>query len=753
MENTPIRGQGVEAHEESVELRRHLNIIRSRFWTIFASVVVVFSIAAIHTFRATPVYESSARLLVERRLPEITPFDGAQERRDPGYYQTQAQLITSRAVLEEALKNPEVAAIFQDRSELPAERPDLLRAVLNEVRSLFSEEPTRPLEPWERLRGRVESRPLRDTDLVDVRVAGTNPKECALIANAVAEAYVDYSIALRQRTALDAFDTLQSLKEEQEEVLNQAEAALYRFKEEAASSESGGLGGADDIQQRLRTLNGELTRVQMRRMELNVEAMAARRLREELEGNPEKIMALAGTLKEGATAEALKALRELELRQRESQSVYGPKHPSVIAIEEQRQALLQLVTDGLFARVDALETEHELLHEKEKEIDRALTELNRVALELTRASIGSERLERDVERQSEVFDVLLDRMRQVDLTKDTGVTNIRVVEQASVPTRPFRPNRQRSLAVGLMLGLMLGLGLAYLHEWMDDTVKTPDDIEHRLDMPVLGLVPEMQSNGVAGDGFPGMALHTLNSPFSPTSEAYRSIRTNLYFSGSREESRAIVVTSPGPDEGKTVTACNLAITLAQDGRRILLVDSDLRRPKIHVAFGLKRSPGLTNILVEGREVEDVVTVPEDPDGKKLENLHVLCAGSKTPNPAELVGGEAMRRFMEDVREKYDMVIYDSGAAMLVADATLIAGRCDGAVMIVKAGSSRRNIVNRLRRHFEMAQCRLVGAVLNDVRPGFLRGSYSYGYYYGYGYGYGYGYSHGYYQEEDGEEEE
>jgi capsular exopolysaccharide synthesis family protein len=207
-----------------------------------------------------------------------------------------------------------------------------------------------------------------------------------------------------------------------------------------------------------------------------------------------------------------------------------------------------------------------------------------------------------------------------------------------------------------------------------------------------------------------------------------------------------VITSAVPQEGKSVFAANLATTIAQDGKRVLLVDADLRRPQLQKAFNLKRDPGLTNMLVEGRPLSELVQSPRNGDNGSLENLHVLCAGSKTPNPAELLGGEAMAKFAREAREQYDMVIYDMCPAMFVADAAPLSSGADGVVMVLKAAKTRRGAAGRARRQLEAVDGKIIGAVLTNVRPKAFGG---YGYY-GYGYGYGYGYYdydyHRYYRE-------
>ena len=380
-----------------------------------------------------------------------------------------------------------------------------------------------------------------------------------------------------------------------------------------------------------------------------------------------------------------------------------------------------------------------MLLKREKELRAALDREDEAALARARKVQMYERLERDTQRQQRVFEVIVDRMREVDLIKDEGITNVSLIEEAVLPQRPVSPNKVRNLMLGAFLGLMLGVGAAYGLSFMDDTVKTPQDVEEGLGMPWLGYVPKMRTSR---EMVPAQQM--LHEPGGPYAEAFRSIRTNIYFSGQRGQIKSIMVTSCSPGEGKTVFSSNLAAAVAHDGKRVLLVDADLRRPRVHRANDLERVDGLTNVLVEDLSLEQVVQSPGNGQAV-LENLHVLTAGSKTPNPAELLGGEAMARFMVRAREEYDMVIYDSCPAMFLADNAALASACDGVALVVHAGQTKKSAAHRARKQLEVVDGTILGVVLNKVKA---REMGSYGSYGGYYY-----YSTDYYYEEYEDEED
>jgi len=821
MAESEIREAGYVEADRGLDIRRYLGIVRARFWIILAGFVVIFTFSAIRTFRATPIYQATARLLIERRLPRVSPFDAFQYREEEGYLATQVKLITSKAVLEKALEDEGLAALFESRASLSAARPGLLGSALREVRALMAGKPTRPSEPWERLRGLVNVEPVRDTNLVDIRVAGADPPRTALIANAVGKAYVAYTVAMRQESALETFKMLQQQRKEQEEALRAAEEALLAYREKTAVPQLGASDGSSAAMDRLKRLNEEYTGVQLRRMELSIAAAAIRQV-EEGERDLGSLLALGPIRSDPALADQLKALnaeyarmrmRRIELREavdairkaqgqgedvtamlavkairteptvsalcerlaqldletHTAQQTFGERHPELLALENRTQHLrsrlseavsmaaesIQADYDTLVAQLEegqdeyvlarlgpavaaaaeSVQADHQLLLERERQLAGALAEQNRLTLEQARTSQAYERLRRDVERQTRVFDVIVDRMKEADLTKDVGVTNVSLVEQASVPRGPISPNKRRSLFLGAFLGLLLGLGMAFGLEYLDDTVKTSEDVERRLGLPWLGYVPTIRANGNGRDAMAERATHALMYPQSSTTESFRSIRTNIYFSGQRDEMKSIAVTSAVPQEGKTIFAANLAATVAQDGKRVLLVDADFRRPTIHTAFGVEREPGLTNMLLHGMSLEELVQTPREGGDGSLENLHILCAGHRAPNPGELLGGKAMAAFVREARQKYDMVIYDSSPAMFVADAASLSSGCDGLVMVLKWAKTRRDAVDRARKQLEALKGKIVGAVLNGVRPKAFR-------YYGYR---GYGYYHYDYQ--------
>ncbi|MEP6690650.1 MAG: polysaccharide biosynthesis tyrosine autokinase, partial [Gemmatimonadaceae bacterium] len=288
--------------------------------------------------------------------------------------------------------------------------------------------------------------------------------------------------------------------------------------------------------------------------------------------------------------------------------------------------------------------------------------------------------------------------------------------------------RMRVFMTALIFGLTIGLGVAVAVENLDDSVKSPDEVRDRLGMAVLGTIPRIREGSTMRRDNDDSRLVTHVDPRSPVAEAYRSLRTNLAFARANTAMRTMVLTSPGPADGKSTTVANLAITFAQQGQRTLLIDADLRRAVLDKLFKVPRAPGLTDVLVGQKKLFDILHPTEIP------NLSVLGSGQFPPNPAELLGSSAMREVLREAEEHFDIVLLDSPPLLAVTDAAVLATMVDGAILVVRVGATAKTAVRRAMAQLQTVTGRLIGAVLNDVdfRQAAFGGTYGYYYYYYYG---------------------
>jgi succinoglycan biosynthesis transport protein ExoP len=713
------------------DLRTHLGILSRRWVAILACTVIVACLMLLYTFHKTPLYRASARLLIERRIPQLTPFDTSQSVQDEAYFQTQLALITSHDVLQKAIdsdSNGWLTSVFTGGEDAGLRNPGLVAAVREKFSTVMSSQPTRTSEPWEQLRNVVQVKPVPNTNLVDVIVESTSPDLSAHVANAVARAYVDYSVASRQENAGQTFDLLQNQRREQEVALKQAEDALLAYTQKVGIPELAAGNGDSVVSSRLKRLGEEFTAIQLQRIGLSVASKACERAIK-AGGDITALLGVKSIREDPTVAWLNQQIAAADQQLKADEQVYGSKYPEVSALQSQLTDLHSQLDEALKQAAASTQGEYQMLSDREQELQALLDQQNKIALDAEGKASTYESLRADVDRQERVFNAIVDRMKEVDLTKDARVTNVSLKQAAATPRMPFSPNKPRALMLGIILGLMLGVGAAYGLEWLDDTVKTPPDVERRLRVPWLGYVPRIQVAARNGDSFSSRARFVFDNPAAYESEAFRTIRTNVHFSAPRDELKSIVITSANPQEGKTVVATNLAAMFAQAGGRILLVDTDLRRPMVHKVLGLDRKPGFSDIIVQGLSPAEVIHKLERDTGNGIGRLYVLTAGSRVPNPSELLGSQFAARVMESLEKSFDLVIYDSAPALFSSDAAPLAHRCDGVLLVAKAGKCRQRTAAWAIRQMEDVGGNIIGVVLNDVRSGILRAYASDGYHY------------------------
>jgi polysaccharide biosynthesis transport protein len=361
----------------------------------------------------------------------------------------------------------------------------------------------------------------------------------------------------------------------------------------------------------------------------------------------------------------------------EASKKFGPKHPKMIRLQSELKSL-----------------EAKL----EREIQRVV---GAVKIEESPQYLF---LKREADTNRELYEVLLKRLKETVLTENVPRSQIVIVDPARVPDKPVRPQKRKNMLLAVLGGLALGLGLAVFFEYLDNTIKLPEDIERFLGIPFLGAVPSHRKSASAGP----IDLIVQHSPKSPEAEAYRSIRTGILLATADRQPKVVLVTSPGPIEGKTTTAVNLAAAMAQAGNSVLLIDGDLRMPRIHLLFDLDNAKGLSTTLV-GESAFDVAVKQT-----AVPLLSVMTTGPIPPNPAELLGSTRMRDFVHMVSRQYDRVIIDSPPTMPVTDSILLAALSDGVVLVLKESHTTRDSAVTTARRLSDSKARILGAVLNDV---------------------------------------
>ncbi len=420
--------------------------------------------------------------------------------------------------------------------------------------------------------------------------------------------------------------------------------------------------------------------------------------------------------------------------------IYGERHPIVLELKAKKKAI------------------EESLKEKDRQTVAQTTPSNEATLSATTTDPERAKDEFSLGRRAaineELYQVLLKKLQELNVTGATANFNVRVIEPAKVPGKPVRPNKRLNLLIGILMGSVMGIGMAFFREYLDTTIKTVDELKNNFKLTVLGLIPTIgeskpkttleiakerlrknrkesvavEKNEIKDElSYQVHRLASAEELKAPVAEAYRTLRTNLQFTQLDRPLQTLLVTSSIRGEGKTTTSVNLSIIMAQTGKKVLLVDTDLRRPRIHKAFSTGREIGLTNLLMGEMILEDVL-IPAD-----VPNLHILPSGPLPPNPAELVATDRMKSLIKYMTSKYDLVIFDSPPLVAVTDAALLATEVDGLLLVVEAGALPRELLKQGLDRLSNVKATILGAVLNNVN--LQKGSYYYYYYHYYHYDY------------------
>lgn len=703
-----------------------LALLRSvrKHWAVAAAVAVAVTFAVgFYTLGQTKTYESTASIQFDPNPPrplgakiEATVEMGSGAVWDTReYYETQYQIITSMKVALEVVNELALnrdAAFLQN---LPKGMPPKGGAVAEVTPELAAES----------LRGRLRVDPVKGSRLATVRYQDADPERAARVLSAVIDTYVKQNIddALTSTTA--AADWLHDQLEKHKVDLESSELALHTYKESKNILSVAFDDRSNMLREQMVQLNTTLTTIRAKREELSARSAELAKVPPDDPGQLPTTELLQSTLLQDLRRDYLDSQRVRDALLRAGK---GANHPEVQA----QQAKVDITKTGLLDEIrnirGALDRDLAVVRRQEGGLSGLFESAKKEALELNLLEIEYNRLRRDKDNTEKVYALLLERTKETDLTRMLRVNNIRIVDRPREPRGAIKPNVTTNIAAGGALGILLGIAAAMALAAADRTIKTPDDVERGLSATFLGLIPEIEGSGLVKStkrrhmsttGAPELVVH--DAPMSGIAEASRSIRTNLMFMAPDNPYRALLVTSAGPADGKTTIACCIAVAMAQAGKRVLLVDCDLRRPRLHRIFRVTNDLGLTSVLLEG---EDRKAIRDT----QVPNLSILVAGPIPPNPAELLQSEKFRSTLQRLEAEYDQVILDSSPVVAVTDATILSTLVDATILVVRAFRTRRDLAQHAMRSLTDVGATVAGVVLNAVNLHRHEYKYSYHYY-------------------------
>jgi len=725
-----------------INLHEYWRIINKRRWMIAAFALVVLASAAFKTFTMTPIYTAKGTLLIEKE-PNILAFQEVFqiESYQDNYYQTQYKLLQSYTLAERTV-----------------EKLGLAEKRARELNASPKKKNGRPVDPKnpgfirgvaESLMGAIKVTPIRLTRLVDISYSDPDPAAAADTVNALFSAFVDMNIETKYAATEQASEFLvNQIKSIKKEIEN-SEQQLQRY---GAEKNIVALSDKETTTiEKLAALNNALT-------EATIE-----RVKKETYYNEIKI-ASPDYIPETMGNQLIQRLREtyvgLSRDYQKKAGTYKPDYPDMVRLKSEldtTRAALEAETQSF---IKGTYSEFQAALKKEQSLTNVFNRQKEEALRLNSNAIAYNSLKNEIDNKKNLLESLMTRQSETDVSariRGLRTSNVRVVDPAMVPDAPSSPNKKRNLLLALFLGLFGGIGLAFLMEYLDNSVKTSEDIERYAKLPTLGIIPEFSVDGFKkgygyGYGYgsrsrkkekkregetdgrlkvrreaspaaetagasakevkEGMAksieLITYYSTKSDFSESYRSIRTAFLLSSAGPSRKAIIVSSPMPGEGKSAYCCNFAVTLAQNNKRTLILDADLRKPRQHRIFDVKNVQGLTNYLSGGVDLNSLIKPT------KVPNIYLINSGPVPPNPAELLGSEKMGHLLDRMKEVFDYVVIDTPPLLAVSDAFVLAPHTDGLILLIWSGKTRRESLRLTKEKLDMMNIATFGVVINRL---------------------------------------
>ena len=686
-----------------------MRVLIKRKWMVIAVIVGIFMAVAISSLRQTPVYEAVGRIAVNKADPNLITFKDSGPVVD---YYDQADLDTEVRILQSDLmalqvirqlnldKRPEFGGNSDQR--LPNLVADPLQTDSNRVSALLGG-----------FRGHLRVTLIPNTRIIEIHYNSTDPQLAASAVNTLAATYVEQNFKTKFESTMQASDWLSKQLVDLQMKVETSQEKLVRYQKEHE------ILGTDEKQnittEKLGVLNNEMTGAEFDRMQK--EAM----YRQTQTDDPDAIAAAIDT--GGGTGALLGKLRDqqaaLRIQVADLNTQFGPSYPKIAQLNNQLKEIDRQLQSETNKGVDHLRGQYLAALQREIMLRGSFEKQKQEANKLNESAIEYSILKRDLDSNRTLYEGLLAKLKEAGVTAGLRSNSFRIIDAARVPTSPSEPNIPRNLSFALVLGVISGIGLAFLLESMDNSVRTPEQATALSALPSLGMIPLGSKSGSHGPTGKRLALTaaskevvetvTLVRPQSQMAESYRALRTSLLLSNLGAPPKVIMVTSARPQEGKTTTSINTAIVLAQKGTRVLLMDADLRRPSIHKTFGMGPRSGLSNVLTGSATMQQTIVA-----SPILPNLFIMPAGTPPPNPAELLASSNMRDLLAELRGLYDHIVIDTPPTLSVTDAVVLSPRADATILVIRSGQTTKQALRRARDILMQVNAHVAGVLLNAV---------------------------------------
>ena len=718
----------------------YVRVLYKRRWIAIPAFIVVFVTMTVNTLRETPVYQGRAQVLIEKDAPNVATLDQMFQSQDAWFndefYQTQNRILQSRTLAKKTIDRMKLwDAPRLGNGPMPTSPISITGMIWGAIDGTIAlaKRPFRgseavaaaPTPPQSTPQvgenpaqsGRIDEFlgglaivPVRNTRIVEVRYMSTDPAFAAAAANGVAAAYIEQNMEFKFTASKEAGDFLAERLAEQRKATEASERALQEFKERYGAVSIAD-GSSTTAIQNLTDLNAAMIRAKTER--INKEAFYNQLKSAQTTG---AIDTLPAVLSNEHIQGLKNTLAEAQRQQAQAAERYLPAHPEMIKIRSAVQSADAKLSAEINKVVESVNSEYRAALAQEQSLQGAMAAQRNEAIGGGKMGIAYSVLQREADSNRQIYESLLQRTKETGISGERRATNVRVDDHAEVARGAISPNVRRDMTLAFCAGLVFAIGLAFGFEHLDNRIKTPQELKAHLGVAFLGMVPRLANDKDT------QANPLLNQAVPANfAEAFKTVRTNVLFSSAEEGMRTLVVTSAGPGEGKSLVASNLAIAMAQAGQRVLLIDADMRRPRVHEIFELNQEPGLSNVLAGNAKSSESV------HKSATAGLWVLPAGHIPPNPAELLGSKRYADFVASLATHFDWVIIDTPPVMVVADASICANKATGVVFVVGADHTSRHAARAAVEQLDAASAHLIGAVLNRVD--LVRNPYYYSAYY------------------------
>jgi len=736
----PLRGApfgpgNFDEEEGRIDLLGYWHVVRKRLALVIGVVFAAMVLTVIYAYMQTPLYTAQATILLKPGSPQIMDGKDASQDQDvmedsdmyDNFQKTQYEILKSRSLAAYVIRaeNLEHNPAFVG----PPPQPGLISSALSSVSQWLNhtngrKAPPQPADQTVRngvppglisaYLGGLRISPIVDTELVAIEYVSSDRALAAKLANAHAHGYIRLGIELRSQSNEEAENFLKERLGELKDSLEKSEVALNDYRR--AKGIIPGLMSLDGketvVLDRVTELGKDLTTAQVERIGLEAQMQLI---------NSRKYDSMPVVMGDTGVQAVQTDLNSVDADYASMGKKFKPDYPPMLQLAAKRQELQERLDAEISRVIAGIQGSYQAASDKEKKLQAEMDKERQQALGLNDAAVEYAILQREVDTNRELYESVLERMKGIGLAAESQTSNIIIVDPAETPGAPSSPRKLSMTLRNSALALVAVIGLVFGLEYLDTTLKTPEQVERYLRVPNIGAIPSFanlrlkakaaalppEENGIKKIGY-GRELLGVANPYSLVGEAYRSFRTALMLSRAGAPPKTILFTSAHSSEGKTVSATNTAAMFAQTGARVLLIDGDLRKPRCHRVLALENSSGLTEVLTGTCEVQDVIRTTI------VDGLSFMSAGSLPPNPTELLGSERMSQVLAMVAHQHDVVILDSPPVMPVSDALLLATVVDGVVLVVNSLKTSKHHVKMAAAKLEYARAKIFGVLLNEI---------------------------------------